>query len=51
MGEMVGGFAARVTDPADIRPTLDRALNSGKVAVVNVITDPKGGSRGSMYLG
>ena len=51
MGEMVGGFSARVTDPADIRPTLDRALNSGKVAVVNVITDPKGGSRGSMYLG
>ncbi|MGE3073033.1 MAG: thiamine pyrophosphate-binding protein [Dehalococcoidia bacterium] len=51
MAEMVGGFAAKVTDPADIRPTLDRALNSGKVAVVNVLTDPKGGSRGSMYLG
>jgi thiamine pyrophosphate-dependent acetolactate synthase large subunit-like protein len=51
MGEMVGGFAAKVTDPADIRPTLERALASGKVAVVNVLTDPKGGSRGSMYLG
>ena len=51
MGEMVGGFAAKVTDPGDIRPTLERALASGKVAVVNVLTDPKGGSRGSMYLG
>lgn len=51
MAEMVGGFAAKVTDPAAIRPTLERALNSGKVAVVNVLTDPKGGTRGSMYLG
>jgi 2-hydroxyacyl-CoA lyase 1 len=51
MAEMVGGFAAKVTDPAQIRPTLERALASGKVAVVNVLTDPKGGSRGSMYLG
>jgi len=51
MGEMVGGFAAKVTDPADIRPTLERALNSGRVSVINVLTDPKGGSRGSMYLG
>ena len=51
MGEMVGGFAAKVTEAKDIRPTLERALASGKVAVVNVLTDPKGGSRGSMYLG
>ena len=51
MGEMVGGFSARVTEAADIRPTLERALNSGKVAVVNVLTDPKGRTGGSMYLG
>jgi acetolactate synthase-1/2/3 large subunit len=51
MGEMVGGFSARVTDPAQIRPTIEQAIASGKVAVLNVITDPKGGSRGSMYLG
>jgi thiamine pyrophosphate-dependent acetolactate synthase large subunit-like protein len=50
MGEMVGGFSARVTDPADIRPTLERALAANTVAVINVITDPKGGRRGSMYL-
>lgn len=51
MGEMVGGFSARVTDPTQIRPTIEQAIASGKVAVLNVITDPKGGSRGSMYLG
>ena len=51
MGEMVGGFSARVTDPAQIRPTLEAALASDRVAVINVITDPKGGQRGSMYLG
>ncbi|MBA4180239.1 MAG: hypothetical protein C0506_06570 [Anaerolinea sp.] len=51
MGEMVGAFSAKVTDPADIRPTLERALASGRVAVINVLTDPKGGARGSMYLG
>ena len=51
MGEMVGGFSAKVTEASQIRPTLERALASGKVAVVNVLTDPKGGSRGSMYLG
>jgi len=51
MGEMVGGFSARVTDPAKIGPTIRAAMDSGKVAVINVITDPKGGSRGSMYLG
>ena len=51
MAEMVGGFAAKVTDPAQIRPTLERALSSGKVAVVNVLTDPKGRAGGSMYLG
>jgi thiamine pyrophosphate-dependent acetolactate synthase large subunit-like protein len=40
-----------VTRPDDIRPALERALGSGTVAVVNVMTDPKGGRRGSMYLG
>ena len=51
MAEMVGGFAAKVTDPAEIRPTLERALSAGKVAVINVLTDPKGRAGGSMYLG
>jgi 2-hydroxyacyl-CoA lyase 1 len=51
MAEMVGGFAARVSDPAEIRPTLERALSAGKVAVINVLTDPKGRAGGSMYMG
>ncbi|MEO6397651.1 MAG: thiamine pyrophosphate-binding protein [Tepidiformaceae bacterium] len=51
MGEMVGGFSARVSDPAQLRPTLEKALAARSVAVINVITDPKGGQRGSMYLG
>lgn len=50
MGEMVGGFAAKVTDPAEIKPTLERALSSRKVAVLNILTDPKGRTGGSMYL-
>lgn len=50
MGEMVGAFSARVTDPAELRPTLERALAADNVAVINVITDPNGGRRGSMYL-
>jgi thiamine pyrophosphate-dependent acetolactate synthase large subunit-like protein len=48
---MVGGLGIKVTRPDDIRPALERALGSGKVSVVNVMTDPKGGRRGSMYLG
>jgi thiamine pyrophosphate-dependent acetolactate synthase large subunit-like protein len=50
MGEMVGGFSARVTEARDIRPTLEKALAARTVSVINVITDPKGGRRGSMYL-
>ena len=51
MGEMVGGHAEKVTDPARIRPAIQEAIASKRVSVLNVITDPKGGSRGSMYLG
>jgi len=47
---MVGGFARRVQRPADIRPAIEDALAANTVAVVNVLTDPKGGRRGSMYL-
>ena len=50
MGEMVGGFSARVTKPADIRPTIERAIAANTVAVINVLTDPKGGRRGTGYL-
>ena len=51
MAEMVGGFARKITDPADIQPALKEALSSGKVSVLNVLTDPKGRRSGSAYLG
>lgn len=50
MAEMVGGFARLVERPADIGPAIKDAIASQSVAVINVMTDPKGGRRGSMYL-
>lgn len=50
MAEMVGGFARRVERPADIGPAIKEAIAAKTVAVINVMTDPKGGRRGSMYL-
>jgi 2-hydroxyacyl-CoA lyase 1 len=51
MAEMVGGFARRVTDPADIQPAIRDAIQANTLAVINVLTDPKGARRGSAYLG
>lgn len=39
--EALGGHGELVTDPADIRPALERALASGTVACVNVMLDPE----------
>ena len=36
----MGGYGERVTDPEQIRPALDRAFNSGKPALLDVVTDP-----------
>ena len=41
MAEMVDGHAERVEQPQDIRPAIERALASNKVAVAHVIDDPK----------
>ena len=41
IAEMVDGHAEFVEQPEEIRPALDRALASGKVAVVHVRCDPK----------
>jgi acetolactate synthase-1/2/3 large subunit len=38
--EAMGGHGENVTEPAQIRPALERALASGKVACVNVMLDP-----------
>ncbi len=38
--EAFGGHGEHVTEPSQIRPALERALASGKVACVNVMLDP-----------
>jgi acetolactate synthase-1/2/3 large subunit len=40
--EALGGRGEHVTEPAKIRPALERALSSGTVACVNVMLDPDG---------
>ena len=51
MAEMVDGHAERVEHPAEIKPALGRALESNRVALLNVLVDPEdGGRRGGGYL-
>jgi thiamine pyrophosphate-dependent acetolactate synthase large subunit-like protein len=40
MAEVFGAYGELVEQPKDIRPAMERAVKSGKPAVVNVITDP-----------
>jgi acetolactate synthase-1/2/3 large subunit len=39
--EALGGHGEYVTEPSQIRPALERAAASGKVACVNVMLDPQ----------
>jgi acetolactate synthase I/II/III large subunit len=39
--EALGGHGEQVTEPAQIRPALERAVQSGTVACVNVVLDPE----------
>ena len=39
--EGMGGHSERVTDPEQIRPALERAFNSGKAALLDIVTDPE----------
>ncbi len=51
IAEMVDGHAEHVEAPDQIRPALERAFASGKVAVVHVQVDPKASRiSGSNYL-
>ena len=51
IAEMVDGHAEHVEAPDEIRPALDRAFASGKLAVVHVRVDPKASRiSGSNYL-
>jgi acetolactate synthase I/II/III large subunit len=40
VAEALGCHSELVATPTDLRPALDRALDSGRPAVVNVLTDP-----------
>ncbi|MFQ5934579.1 MAG: thiamine pyrophosphate-binding protein [Dehalococcoidia bacterium] len=40
MAEALDAYGEKVEDPDDIRPALERAFDSGKAAVVNVIVEP-----------
>jgi len=48
MFEATGCHGENVEKPEEIRPALERAFNSGKPAVVNVVVDPKVIHRGMM---
>ncbi|MGH9207438.1 MAG: thiamine pyrophosphate-dependent enzyme, partial [Acidimicrobiales bacterium] len=40
MVEALGGYGEFVEQPGEIRPAIERAMKSGKPALVNVCTDP-----------
>ena len=51
LAEMVDGHAERVDRPEEIRPALERALASDRIAIINVHVDPKATRlSGSNYL-
>ena len=41
MVEALGGHGELVRAPEELRPALERAFESGKPALVNVLTDPE----------
>ncbi|WP_113691370.1 thiamine pyrophosphate-binding protein [Amycolatopsis albispora] len=45
---MLGGYGEEVRDPADIRPALERARESGKPSLINVWVDPDVYAPGTM---
>ena len=45
--EGLGGYGEFVTEIADLRPAIQRAVASGKPACVNVMVDPKIGPKGA----
>jgi len=46
--EAMGGYGEKVTDPEQIRPALERARDSGKPAIVDVVIDREIYSSGTM---
>ena len=50
MVEAIGGYGELVRKPEDVAPAINRALASGKPALINVETDPDAVSPGSYAL-
>jgi len=46
--KMLGGYGEEVRNPADIRPALERARESGKPSLINVWVDPDVYAPGTM---
>jgi 2-hydroxyacyl-CoA lyase 1 len=49
MMEALGGYGEYVETPDELRPALERAFNSGKASVVNVVMDPGAGRREQQF--
>lgn len=49
MAEALGAYGELVEEPAEIRPAIERAIASGRPAVVNVLTDPKAKAETARY--
>ena len=49
MFESLGAHTEFVEEPGDIRPALERAIASGRPAIVNVLTDPQAASESVKY--
>jgi acetolactate synthase-1/2/3 large subunit len=46
--QMLGGYGEEVREPAQIRPALERARESGKPSLINVWIDPNAFAPGTM---
>jgi len=51
MATALGGYGEKVEDPAQIRPALERAFDSGVAAVVNVIVEPTAAAASAAWHG
>ena len=51
MAIALGAYGEKVEDPDEIRPALERAFESGRAAVVNVIVEPTASSESRAWRG
>ena len=51
IAKALGGYGEKVEDPAQIRPAIERAFDSGVAAVVNVIVEPTAAGMSAAWRG